>query len=155
MKETEVLRLSRRWNLEKWKCCICILICPQSGIVFGVAAKLPGVCSSSLFIGAPWETGPKFKSACYHSVWRWGSLSLFFLFVFCSLFLCHSFSVCLSFSIFLHFFITPPQSFIISPHLPLFFFFYSVSSFIAPYTFLTSSHPTYFSLPGEWMHRFH
>lgn len=77
MKETEVLRLSRRWNLEKWKRCICILICPQSGIVFGVAAKLPGVCSSSLFIGAPWETGLKFKSACYHSVWRWGFLSFF------------------------------------------------------------------------------
>lgn len=66
MKETEVLCLSRRWNLEKWKHCICILICPQSGIVFGVGAKLPGVCSSSLFIGAPWKTGPKFKSGCYH-----------------------------------------------------------------------------------------
>ncbi len=79
MKGTEVLCLSRRWNLEKWKCCICILICPQSGIVFGVAAKLPGVCSSSLFIGTTWDTGLKFKSACYHSVWRWGFLSLFSL----------------------------------------------------------------------------
>lgn len=73
MKETEVFHLSRRWNLEKWKWCICILICPQSGIVFGVAVKFPDVCSSSLFIGALWETGLKFKSACYHSIWRWVS----------------------------------------------------------------------------------
>lgn len=95
MKETEVLRLSRRWNLEKWKCCICILICPQSGTVFGVAAKLPGVCSSSLFIGAPWETGLKFKSACYHSVWRWGFLN-FFLCLFRSFHIIHSLHICLS-----------------------------------------------------------
>lgn len=38
---------------EKWKSCICILICPQSGFVFGVAEKSPGVRPSSLFTGAP------------------------------------------------------------------------------------------------------
>lgn len=155
MKETEVLRLSRRWNLEKWKCCICILICPQSGIVFGVAAKLPGVCSSSLFIGTTWDTGPKFKSACYHSVWRWGFLSLFFSCpssAFASS-VTHSLSLslCLSSSVTLHFFITLPPSLIISPyfrpsHLPFFYIlFFSTSLSLSPFTFV----PTHFSLLGE------
>lgn len=122
MKETEVLRLSRRWNLEKWKCCICILICPQSGIVFGVAVKLPGVCSSSLFIRVPWETGLKFKSACYHSLWRWVFLS-FFLFVFCSLSsVTHSLEVCFSKSFFI-FSSFDLSSLLLTSLLCIFFFF--------------------------------
>lgn len=129
-KGTEVLRLSCRWNLEKWKCCICILICSQSGIVFGVAAKLPGVCSSSLFIGVRWETGPKFKSACYHSVWRWG-----FLFPPPSLCLrlCLPLSLTLcsfSLSIFPHFFPRPTSIFnyisLLLSRAPSFFFFFFV-----------------------------
>lgn len=113
MKETEVLHLSRRWNLEKWKRCICILICPQSGIVFGVAGKFPDVCSSSLFIGTPWETGLKFKCACYHSIWRW----VFSSFPVCLLlpFLCHSFLSSLLFYVSI-FFTDQSPFFIIAPH---------------------------------------
>lgn len=60
------------------KCCICILICSQSGIVFGVAVKLPAVCTSSPFIEGPWKTGPKFKCECYRAAWRWDLLSVLF-----------------------------------------------------------------------------
>lgn len=114
MKGTAALRLSRGRNLEKWKYCICILICPQSGIVFGIATKLLGVCSSSLFIGAPWTTGPKFKSACYHSVWRWGFLYFFLIFF--------------------------PPSFILS--LPIIFFYHSTSALY--YFFLFPPHTPVF-----------
>lgn len=136
--ERKVLHLSRRWNLEKWKCCICILICPQSGIVFGVAVKFPDVCSSSLFIGASWETGLKFQSACYHSIWRW----VFSLFSVCLLlpFLCHSFLASLLFYIFLHFFIIKSQFSIIAPYFfaihPFFSLFHHTHHFSSPYPFL-------------------
>lgn len=65
------------------KCCICILICSQSGIVFGVAVKLPAVCTSSPLIEGPWKTGPKFKCECYRSAWRWDLLSVVLISVVC------------------------------------------------------------------------
>lgn len=154
-KGTEVLHLSRRWNLEKWKSCICILICSQSGIVFGVAAKLPRVCSSSLFIGVLWETGTKFKSARYHSVWRWGIL--FFPSRLC-LQLCLPLSLTLQVFIFhLSSFFSPlvslPLFLIISPYFfPLPFFpFAPTIALLLP----VSPSPTYFLLQEEWVLRFH
>lgn len=64
-----------------WKCCICILICPQSGIVFGVAVKLPGVCSVVYE-----RQARKFKSASLHVLLK----NIFNLYlIFLSLILCN------------------------------------------------------------------
>lgn len=68
MKETGGALIS--WvKSGKWKCCICILICPQSGIVFGIAVELLAPRRPTM--------ATKFKSACDLAEWRWGSFVSF------------------------------------------------------------------------------